>query len=92
MKILIKAFASDESAMNNQYFAPKSGSRVIKINDYCQEDLNEKELNRQELDNESTLKFLAAPRFIQVINTYSANDDRVLFEAEYINLYGINQT
>ena len=76
----------DESAMNNQYFAPKSSSRVIKkINDYCQEDLNEKELNRQELDNvESTLKFLAAPRFIQVINTYSANDDRVLFEAEYI--------
>ena len=76
----------DESAMNNQYFAPKSNSRVIKkINEYCQEDLNEKELNRQELDNiNSTLKFLAAPRFIQVINTYSANDDRVLFEAEYI--------
>jgi hypothetical protein len=76
----------DESAINSQYFAPKSVSRVIKkINDYCQEELDEKQLNRQDLDNiESTTKFLSAPRFIQVINTYSAMDDRNLFEAEYI--------
>ncbi|MDB4348485.1 hypothetical protein OAA62_01070 [bacterium] len=75
-----------ESALNSQYFAPKSNSRVIKkINDYCQEELNEKELGQQEIDNiESTKKFLSAPRFIQVINTYSSMDDRNLFEAEFI--------
>jgi hypothetical protein len=81
-----KLLHPDESAINSQYFAPKSVSRVIKkINDYCQEELDEKQLNRQDLDNiESTTKFLSAPRFIQVINTYSAMDDRNLFEAEYI--------
>lgn len=75
-----------ESALNSQYFAPKSNSRVIKkINDYCQQELNEKELGQQEIDNiESTKKFLSAPRFLQVINTYSAMDDRDLFEAEFI--------
>ena len=81
-----KLLHPDESAINSQYFAPKSVSRVIKkINDYCQEELEEKQLNRQDLDNiQSTMKFLSAPRFIQVINTYSAMDDRNLFEAEYI--------
>ena len=76
----------DESAMNTQYFAPKSISRVIKkVNEYCQQELLEKELTRTDLDNlESTIKFLSAPRFIQVVNTYSAIDDRNLFEAEYI--------
>lgn len=75
-----------ESAINSRYFAPKSVSRVVKkVNDYCQEELVEKELNREELDNiKSTMKFLSAPRFIQVINTYSAMDDRDLFEAEFI--------
>jgi hypothetical protein len=75
-----------ENALNNTYFAPKAASRVIKkINDYCLEELSEKELNREEMDNiESTIKFLSAPRFIQVMNTYSAMDDRDLFEAEFV--------
>lgn len=75
-----------ENALNAQYFAPKSNSRVIKkINEYCQEEIDEKQVARGEMNNiESTMKFLAAPRFIQVINTYSSNDDRRLFEAEYI--------
>lgn len=81
-----KLLHPNESAMNAQYFAPKSISRVLKkVNEYCQQELIEKELTRNDLDNlESTLRFLAAPRFIQVINTYSAMDDRTLFEAEYI--------
>jgi hypothetical protein len=77
---------SSETALNSQYFAPKSISRVVKkVNEYCQEDLDEKKLNRGDLDNlESSMKFLSAPRFIQVINTYTSGDDRKLFEAEYI--------
>ena len=75
-----------ETAMNSQYFSPKSISRIIKkINEYCQEDLDEAKLDRTTLDYlESSIKFLSAPRFIQVINTYSSNEDRRLFEAEYI--------
>jgi hypothetical protein len=74
-----------ENALNAQYFPPKSNSRVIKkINEYCQEEIDEKQVSRGEMDNiESTMKFLAAPRFIQVINTYTSVDDRKLFEAEY---------
>ena len=49
-----------------------------------QEEIDEKQVSRGEMDNiESTMKFLAAPRFIQVINTYTSVDDRKLFEAEY---------
>ncbi len=75
-----------ENALNNTYFPPKAASRVIKkINDYCAKELEEKELSREEIDNiESTIRFLAAPRFVQVMNTYSAMDDRDLFEAEFI--------
>lgn len=75
-----------ESAMNSQYFPPKSISRIIKkVNEYCQEDLEENKLDRTTLDYlESSMKFLSAPRFVQVINTYSSNEDRRLFEAEYI--------
>ena len=81
-----KLLHPDESAMNAQYFAPKSISRVIKkVNEYCQEELTEKELTRNDLDHlENTIKFLSAPRFIQVVNTYSSMDDRNLFEGEYI--------
>ena len=75
-----------ESAMNSQYFPPKSISRIIKkVNEYCQQDLEEGKLDRTTLDYlESSMKFLSAPRFVQVINTYSSNEDRRLFEAEYI--------
>lgn len=75
-----------ESAMNSQYFPPKSISRIIKkVNEYCQQDLEENKLDRTTLDYlESSMRFLSAPRFVQVINTYSSNEDRRLFEAEYI--------
>ena len=42
-------------------------------------------MTREEIDNAaSCIKFLGAPRFIQVINTYSGSEDRRLFEAEFI--------
>lgn len=81
-----KLMHPSENAMNSKYFPPKSISRVIKkINEYCQEDLDEAKLDRTTLDYlESSIKFLSAPRFVQVINTYSSNEDSRLFEAEYI--------
>ena len=58
---------------------------VKKINLYCHEEINEEKMTREYMDNaDNCIKFLGAPRFIQVINTYSAMDDRNLFEAEYI--------
>lgn len=81
-----KLMHPSENAMNSQYFPPKSISRIIKkVNEYCQQDLEENKLDRTTLDYlESSIKFLSAPRFVQVINTYSSNEDRRLFEAEYI--------
>jgi len=75
-----------ESAINSQYFPPRSISRVIKkINDYAQQEITEADISQEDLEHsESCIKFLAAPRFIQVINTYTSMDDRELFEAEYI--------
>lgn len=75
-----------ESAMNDRYFPPRSLSRVIKkINDYAQEEIAEEDISQEDLDHaENCIKSLAAPRFVQVINTYTSMDDRELFEAEYI--------
>ena len=42
-------------------------------------------MTRDDIDNvESCIRFLGAPRFIQVINTYTSGSDRKLFEAEFI--------
>lgn len=82
----VKLLADSESAMLSEYFPPKSKTRLIKkINEYCHIEIDELKMTRDEIDNvESCLRFLGAPRFIQVINTYTSSSDRKLFEAEYI--------
>jgi len=75
-----------ESAVNVKYFPPKAVSKIIKkINDYSGEELSEEKLNlQQKLSVESLGKFLAAPRFLSVINNYTDAKDRTLFEAEFV--------
>ena len=75
-----------ESAVNVKYFPPKAVSKIIKkINDYSGEELSEEKLNlQQKLSVESLGKFLAAPRFLSVINNYTDTKDRTLFEAEFV--------
>ena len=77
---------ASESALNVMYHPPRSPSRIIKkINEYATQDLEEKKLTRADQENVETLgRFLASPRFLQVMNTYTGQDDRDLFEAEFI--------
>ena len=75
-----------ENAVNRKYSPPKASSKIIKkINDYAQTKINEEKLTMQERRGvESLGAFLASPRFLQVINTYDSQDDRDLFEAEFV--------
>jgi hypothetical protein len=75
-----------ESAMNVEYHPPRSPSRIIKkINDYATQNLDEKKLTRSDQESVETLgRFLDSPRFLQVMNTYTSQGDRDLFEAEFI--------
>jgi phage gpG-like protein len=75
-----------ESAVNRKYSPPKAVSKIIKkINDCCQKQIDESKLSIGERKAiESLGSFLASPRFIQVINNYNSQDDRDLFEAEFV--------
>ena len=77
---------ASESALNVIYHPPRSPSRIIKkINEYATQDIDEKKLTRADQESIETLgRFLASPRFLQVMNTYTSQDDRDLFEAEFI--------
>ena len=75
-----------EDAAFRQYSPPKAPSKIIKkINDYAQTSINEDKLSMAERKGiESLGGFLASPRFIQVINNYDSQQDRDLFEAEFV--------
>ena len=76
----------DETALSVRYSPPKADSKVIKkINDCVGEDISEDRMNVQHKRSiESLRKFMSAPRFLQVIETYTAIEDRDLFEAEFV--------
>lgn len=76
----------DETALNIKYSPPKADSKVIKkINDCVGEDISEGKMTVQyKRCIESLRKFMSAPRFLQVIETYTAIEDRDLFEAEFV--------
>ena len=77
---------AEETALNTVYHPPRSPSRIIKkINDFATQELDEKKLSRDEAECVETLgRFLDSPRFLQVMNTYTNQGDRDLFEAEFI--------
>lgn len=75
-----------EDAAFRQYSPPKAASKIIKkINDTAQTNIDENKLSMAERKGmESLGGFLASPRFIQVINNYDSQQDRDLFEAEFV--------
>lgn len=75
-----------EDAAFRQYSPPKAASKIIKkINDSAQTKIDENKLSMAERKGiESLGGFLASPRFIQVINNYDSQQDRDLFEAEFV--------
>lgn len=78
--------AQSETALGVEYVPPKTVAAAIKkINKYAGRNIIESDLTTK-LKNcaESLLLFIDSPRFISVINGYSSEKDRELFEAEFI--------
>ena len=76
----------DETALSVKYSPPKAESKVVKkINDCVGEEITEEKMTVQYKRCIGSLrKFMSAPRFLQVIDTYPSLDDRNLFEAEFV--------
>ena len=79
---------SQDSGALSSYISPKSPSRIIKkINDATGLGLDEPKLNRQkQVCVEKLGVNLSNSRFLKIINNYLNEDDRVLFEHEFIRL------
>ena len=79
---------SQDSGALSSYISPKSPSRIIKkINDSTGLGLDESKLNRQkQVCVEKLGTNLSNSRFLKIINNYLNEEDRVLFEHEFIRL------
>mgnify|MGYP003116244924 CR=1 FL=1 len=79
---------SQDSGALNSYIAPKSSSRIIKkINDATGLGLDESKINRQkQICVEKLGVNLSNSRFLKIINNYLNQEDRVLFEHEFVRL------
>ena len=79
---------SQDSGALHSYISPKSSSRIIKkINDATGLGLDEPKLNRQkQICVEKLGTNLSNSRFLKIINNYLNEEDRVLFEHEFIRL------
>ena len=79
---------SQDSGALHSYISPKSSSRIIKkINDATGLGLDEPKLNRQkQICVEKLRTNLSNSRFLKIINNYLNEEDRVLFEHEFIRL------
>jgi phage gpG-like protein len=72
--------------MSIKYSPPKADSKVIKkINDCVGTSVEEDKMTVQHKRSiEALRRFMSAPRFLQVIETYTNIEDRTLFEAEFV--------
>ena len=79
---------SQDGAALTSYLSPKSPSRIIKkINDATGLGLIESKINRQKQICIDRLRInLNNSRFLKIINNYLNEEDRVLFEHEFIRL------
>tara|TARA_R100000808_G_C2153429_1_gene163607 strand:- start:2796 stop:3845 length:1050 start_codon:yes stop_codon:yes gene_type:complete len=79
---------SQDSGALNSYIPPKATSRIIKkINDATGIGLEESKINRQkQICVEKLMVNLSNSRFLKIINNYLNEEDRLLFEHEFIRL------
>ena len=79
---------SQDSGALSSYISPKAPSRIIKkINDATGLGLDEPKLNRQkQVCVEKLMVNLSNSRYLKIINNYLNEEDRVLFEHEFIRL------
>ena len=83
----VKAKKREENRRKRvSYSAPEDLAGCVDlVNDYTNNELVESELKAIEKKcMESLLKFLRSPRFSQIISNYTKEEDRELFEAEFI--------
>jgi hypothetical protein len=75
-----------ESALGQKYIPPQNLLETLgKINEFANTQLDLSRVPVYEKKCIEMLKnFLSAPRFLQTINRYYSQDDRLLFEAEFI--------
>tara|TARA_Y100000590_G_scaffold143436_1_gene164667 strand:+ start:36745 stop:37803 length:1059 start_codon:yes stop_codon:yes gene_type:complete len=76
----------NETAMNIKYSPPKADSKIMKkIQDCVGVEISEDKMTvKYKRCIEALRKFMSAPRFLQVIETYTSLEDRNLFEAEFV--------
>jgi hypothetical protein len=76
----------NETAMKVRYSPPRATSKIIKkINSFVGVEITEEKMTVQyQRCIENLRKFVSAPRFLQVIETYTCLEDRDLFEAEFV--------
>jgi hypothetical protein len=81
----LKARSGDD-AVSTSYTPPRNIRHcVLKINEYTFQDLVEDELSAQNKRNvESLIRFMQAPRYIQIVNSYINKEDRTLIESEFV--------
>lgn len=77
---------ASENALSQRWVCPTGREQIVgMVNSYCAEKIN---LNKISKENEEcmdkVLIYLSSPRFTSTINSYTASEDRDLFEAEFI--------
>ncbi|MDB4314535.1 hypothetical protein N9955_00750 [bacterium] len=85
----IKTYRSDieeDEAAFEKWFAPKSMSRIIKkVNDWAGQSFDEATIpNKHKRNCEKLMIYLKSVRFCSIINQYSTESDRELFESEFV--------
>ena len=81
-------WSKEDALPSGPYIAPKSPSRIIKkINDATGYTLQEGKLNRQkQICVEKLGVNLGNSRFVKIINGYTNQEDKTLFEQEFVRL------
>ena len=76
----------EDTALGERYQPPQTASATIKLlNEYCSADIKPDAMSlKYKKYVEEIMKFVSTPRFFQVINSYTDQGDRDLFEAEFM--------
>lgn len=75
-----------EDALSSRWSAPTRRDQIVgMVNSYCAEKLDLKKISKENEEClDKVLIYLSSPRFTSTINSYTASEDRDLFEAEFI--------
>jgi len=86
MKENLSPYFYEETRATEKHVPPVTFDETIKrVNKSAQQSLTKDKIGAEERDSVKKLtKYLSSPRYLQVINNYRSQDDRELFESEFI--------